>query len=79
MPRFQWRLSQEARQRIDAARSTGAPTLDLGSNRLTALPPEVGRLTNLQTLDLRFNRLTTLPRRSPVSPTSRSWASGATG
>ena len=35
--------------------------LNLASNRLTSLPPEIGHLSRLQLLDLGFNRLTSLP------------------
>ncbi len=39
----------------------GSTTLDLSSNQLTTLPPEIGQLSRLQTLDLMDNQLTTLP------------------
>ena len=36
-------------------------TLDLGSLKLTTLPPEIGQLTKLTELNLSENQLTTLP------------------
>jgi Leucine-rich repeat (LRR) protein len=38
--------------------SSRQTTLDVSGRRLTALPPEIGRLTALQSLDLRGNLLT---------------------
>ena len=35
--------------------------LELRSNNLNALPPEIGNLTNLEILELDFNNLNTLP------------------
>ena len=43
----------------DAARS-GATSLDLSSQGLTCLPPEIGQLTELQALRLGNNQLTSL-------------------
>lgn len=46
-------------QELEHARLTGK--LSLAWQKLTALPPEIGRLTSLQTLNLSGNQLTTLP------------------
>ncbi|WP_028978978.1 leucine-rich repeat domain-containing protein [Sporocytophaga myxococcoides] len=35
--------------------------LDISMLKLTAIPPEIGKLTNLECLDVSFNRITTLP------------------
>ncbi|NEQ54121.1 MAG: TIR domain-containing protein, partial [Leptolyngbya sp. SIO3F4] len=40
---------------------TSLTQLDLRSNQLTQLPPEIGQLTSLTQLDLRSNQLTQLP------------------
>lgn len=45
---------------IQEAARTGAITLDLSRQNLTALPPELAQLTQLQTLNLKENRLTAL-------------------
>jgi internalin A len=59
-----------AEEKIEAARRSGAKTLDLGNSvfssytqRLTELPPSLTTLTKLQRLDLSRNRLTELPPR----------------
>jgi len=46
---------------IEEATRTGATTLDLVNNQLTALPPELFQLTALTELHLSFNQLTALP------------------
>ncbi|MBE8988468.1 COR domain-containing protein, partial [Nostoc sp. LEGE 12450] len=40
---------------------TNLQTLNLGSNQLSSLPPEIVQLTNLQTLNLGSNQLSSLP------------------
>jgi Leucine-rich repeat (LRR) protein/Zn-dependent protease with chaperone function len=52
---------QEALDRIQAAKDTGATTLDLAGLGLIDLPPEIGQLTHLYTLHLSGNDLTSLP------------------
>ncbi|MEM7063477.1 MAG: COR domain-containing protein [Cyanobacteria bacterium P01_B01_bin.77] len=46
---------------IDQATTEGWTTLDLSSQDLTELPPEIGQLTSLKSLNLRSNRLSSLP------------------
>ncbi len=48
-------------QLIEAAAESKQPSLDLSSNQLTALPPEISKLTNLTELNLSGNQLTALP------------------
>ena len=52
---------QEALQRIEDARQSGATELDLTHRGLTTLPPEIGQLTALQRLTVHGNQLTALP------------------
>ena len=52
---------EELLQIIDEAARDERDTLDLESNQLAALPPEIGQLQNLSTLDLQNNQLTALP------------------
>ena len=52
---------QELLKRIDQAAQEGWITLDLRSQRITELPPEIGQLTQLQSLYLSSNHLTVLP------------------
>ena len=46
---------------IEQAARAGVKKLDLRSNALSSLPPEIGQLTNLTELDLRSNALSSLP------------------
>ena len=46
---------------IEEAAKTKQTELNLSSNELTELPPEITKLTNLTTLDLSYNQLTELP------------------
>ena len=46
---------------IEQAAKEGRAELDLRSNQLTNLPPEISKLTKLVSLDLRNNQLTSLP------------------
>lgn len=55
---------EELLQLIDRAAAEGWTELDLRDQRLTALPPEIGRLTNLRELDLSDNELTAVPPRN---------------
>ena len=52
---------EELLQVIEQTAETGATELDLSSNNLTRLPPEIGQLFHLTTLDLRNNQLKSLP------------------
>ena len=48
-------------QLIEEAAESKQPSLDLASNQLTALPPEITKLTNLTELNLSGNQLTAIP------------------
>ena len=48
-------------QLIEEAAESKQPSLDLSSNQLTALPPEISKLTNLTELNLSGNQLTAIP------------------
>jgi len=48
---------EEALERIRACKQSGETRLDLGSNQLTTLSPEIGQLTNLQDLWLKNTSL----------------------
>ncbi len=50
-----------AEQRIEAARRSGARTLDLSGLKLTKLPESVGQLSQLRVLNVSRNQLTALP------------------
>ncbi|MCI5162162.1 MAG: hypothetical protein D3917_09110, partial [Candidatus Electrothrix sp. AX5] len=52
---------EEALQKIEKAKETGATRLDLSGQGLTNLPPEVFQLTGLTGLYLRSNQLSSLP------------------
>jgi len=52
---------QELRQLVDRAAAEGWTELNLSSQRLTELPPEIGQLTSLTVLDLWKNQLTVVP------------------
>ena len=52
---------QELLQLIEEAKRDGREFLDLSSQELHSLPPEIGQLTNLKKLCLHNNRLTSLP------------------
>ena len=68
---------KELRQRIEQAAREGATKLDLGSEGLTALPPEIGRLSRLQELQLYANKLTALPPEiGQLSQLQLLWLSG---
>ena len=51
----------ELAARITRAGDEGPTTLDLSSEGMEYLPPEIGNLTGLTGLDLSRNRLTALP------------------
>ncbi len=53
---------EELLQVIAQAATEGVTELDLCSNELTALPPEIGQLTSLQFLYLSDNKLRSLPK-----------------
>ena len=46
---------------INRAAEEGVTELDLSEERLSKLPPEIGRLTNLTALDLSRNQITVIP------------------
>ncbi|MBD2511254.1 leucine-rich repeat domain-containing protein [Nostoc muscorum FACHB-395] len=52
---------EELLQVIEQAATESVTELDLCSNQLTALPPEIGQLTNLEFLYLSDNKLSSLP------------------
>ena len=54
---------QELRRVIAQTAREKRAELDLSSQDLTELPPEIGELTSLQPLYLHGNRLTALPQR----------------
>ncbi len=46
---------------IEQAAKEGWTELDLSSNQLTSLPPEIAKLTKLTSLDIGNNQLTSVP------------------
>jgi len=52
---------QELLKRIEEAKRSGATKLDLSHEKITELPPEIGKLHKLTELDLDNNQLTALP------------------
>jgi len=52
---------KRALEKIERAYKTGATELYLGENKLSSLPPEIGKLQKLTKLYLRWNQLSSLP------------------
>jgi len=52
---------KRALEKIEEAYRTGATKLSLWSNRLSSLPPEIGKLQKLTELNLNSNQLSSLP------------------
>src|ERR1017187_469906 len=53
--------SEEAERRIEEARRSGAPQLDLSGLGLTGIPDSLAQLAQLQSLNLSNNRITAIP------------------
>src|ERR1017187_1104871 len=53
--------SEEAERRIEEARRSGAPKLDLSVLGLTGIPDSLAQLAQLQSLNLSNNRITAIP------------------